>query len=141
MVGWKGSDCHLSSGPGGTTSMWPASATSGPEVPCRIHRLVTSPHLNTSLLNPSGTSRSTIICWQPASSGVMERRAMSAFASSRVSFFKGEALLGVGGSVLAPRDRGADAALDVAAQLGARADGERGFGKHEERPDEELLRV
>ena len=44
MVGTKGSVCHLSSGPGGTTSVWPASATSGRALPWRIQRLVTSPH-------------------------------------------------------------------------------------------------
>src|SRR3954463_4472476 len=43
-----------------------------------------------SALNPSGTRRSMIISWHPSSAGVMDLRAISALASSRVSFFKGD---------------------------------------------------
>src|SRR3954454_773466 len=43
-----------------------------------------------SALNPSGTRRSMIISWHPSSAGVMDLRAISALASSSVSFFKGD---------------------------------------------------
>src|SRR6476469_3386887 len=89
-VGTKGSECHFSSGPEGTTSVWPASTTSGLAVPWRIQRLVTSPCTMVSALKPSGTRRSMITCWHPSSAGVMDLRAISALASSSVSFFKGD---------------------------------------------------
>src|SRR3954469_10201497 len=90
MVGMNGSECHFSSGPEGTTSVCPASTTSGRAVPCRIQRFVTSPCTKVSALNPSGTRRSMIIFWHPSSAGVMDLRAISALASSSVSFFKGD---------------------------------------------------
>ena len=42
-VGTKGSLSHLSRGPGGTTSVWPANTVRGAPAPRRAHRLVTPP--------------------------------------------------------------------------------------------------
>src|SRR6266849_5304419 len=144
-VGSNGSECHFSSGPGGTTSVWPASTTSGFASPWRIQRFTTSLQRNTSALKPSGARRSRMISWQPSSSGVMERRAMSAFASARVSSFM-DGILADGGSARlrpgrAARDRGSHVLLDACAQLRARAEEERDFSADEERPHEELLQV
>src|SRR6185312_9719496 len=79
----NGSLVQPSSGPGGTTSVWPARQTSGGLVPQRAHRLVTPLTVSVSQWNPSGARRAAMIAWQPASSGVSERRAISARVSSR----------------------------------------------------------
>src|SRR5690349_16598766 len=144
IVGTKGSECHFSSGPGGTTSVWPARATTGRAVPWRIHRFTTSLQRNTSAWKPSGSSRSMIICWQPESSGVMDLRRIRAWASSSVSFFKegpaGKRSAGsglAGGLMGAARDGRAHALLDVAAHRRTAAEEEEHLGAHEERPDGE----
>src|SRR3954465_3785808 len=82
IVGTKGSDFHSSSGPVGTTSVWPAKQTSGRAGPRRAHRLVTSPRRIGSHLKSSFPRRSPIRSWQPPSSGVTDFRAMSSLASS-----------------------------------------------------------
>src|SRR3954468_3000780 len=81
-VGTNGSECHSESGPVGTTSVWPAKQTTGCAPPRRAQRLVTSPNLSGSQRNPDFSSRAAISSWQPPSSGVIERRAMSSWASS-----------------------------------------------------------
>ena len=57
MVGVNGSLCHLSTGPVGTTSVWPAKHISGPLLPRRAHRLSTSPQRIFSSLKPSFSRR------------------------------------------------------------------------------------
>src|SRR5471032_1460681 len=143
MVGSKGSECHFSMGPAGTTSVCPARTTRGFALPWRMRRFATSPHLNTSALKPRGTSRSMMSCWHPASSGVTDLRAMSAFASSRVSFFKSasDGAIAVDRGAVAARERGTHSLFDVAAQPGLRAEKEEGFRADEERPDDELHHV
>src|SRR5450631_1502888 len=151
MVGSKGSECHFSIGPAGTTSVCPARTTSGFASPWRMKRFTTSPHLNTSALKPRGTSRSMMSCWHPASSGVTDLRAMSALASSRVSFFmrrpRNSRASASGGAVavdrgaVAARERGTHSLFDVAAQLDLRAEKEENFRADEERPDGELHHV
>src|SRR5262249_19604213 len=136
MVGTKGSVAHLSSGPGGTTSVWPASTTRGRASPWRIHKLATSPCTITSGRNPRGARRSMMSRWQPSSAGVTDLRAISALASSRVSFFKAGVSVG-----RAARDDGADALLDMAGEGGLGAEGEEHLGAEEEGTDEELLHV
>src|SRR3954463_575266 len=84
MVGTNGSECHSDSGPVGATSVWPAKHTSGPVVPRRAHRLVTSPNGIDSQRKPIRSRRLAISCWQPPSSGVTDLRAMSSLASSSV---------------------------------------------------------
>ena len=55
-VGVNGSLVQRSSGPGGTTSTWPAKQTSGAPRPRRAHRLETPPRSMRSQWNPSGAS-------------------------------------------------------------------------------------
>src|SRR5258708_11396539 len=140
-LGSKGSECHFSRGPGGTTSVCPARTTSGLSAPWRIQRLVTAPHWNTSALKPSATRRSTMSCWQPASSGVIERRAMSALASSRVSLLtlvrRGAVVRRRVGGRAALHDR-AHALLDVAAQPRRRAQQEEDLRANGDRAQHEL---
>jgi hypothetical protein len=88
IVGTKGSECHCSSGPVGTTSVWPANTNVGRAVPRRSHRFVVSPRATVSARKPDGASRAAISAWQPASSGVTEARAISARVSSRVGFIR-----------------------------------------------------
>ena len=64
-------------GPVGTTSVWPAKQTSGRASPRRAQRLVTPLATSVSHAKPSGARRAAISAWQPASSGVSERRAIS----------------------------------------------------------------
>ena len=54
-------------------------------VPWRAHRLSTSPERIVSSVNPHAARRAPSSSWQPASSGVRERRAISARASSSVA--------------------------------------------------------
>src|SRR5574340_435228 len=61
----------------------------GPLSPRRAHRLSTSPQRIISSLKPSGARRSPMSCRQPSSLGVIERRAMSCWASCRVADIKG----------------------------------------------------
>src|SRR5690554_2181556 len=81
-VGSKGSVSHCSSGPVGTTSVWPAKTTQGDSEPLRNQRLVTSSNTSVSLLNPALAKRSDSKGWQPASSGVTDGRAISALVNS-----------------------------------------------------------
>src|SRR6185437_2359782 len=143
IVGMNGSERHFSRGPVGTTSVWPARTTTGFVSPCRIQRLVTSPKTITSGRKPRGARRSTMSCWQPSSAGVTDLRAMSAFASSRVSFFKrwGSGIGRLGGRMDAAGDHGTHALLDAPAQLPFRAQREEGFRAHEKRADEKLAQV
>src|SRR6266496_2470172 len=82
-VGTKGSECHSLSGPVGTTSVCPAKQTTGCSVPRRAQRLVTAPNFIGSQPNPALASRAASSSWQPPSSGVTDRRAISSLARSR----------------------------------------------------------
>ena len=112
-VGVKGWLCHCSSGPVGTTSVWPAktsvltgasensefaigSIAAGAGADCArglkpsnfAHKLVTrkfcGPLTMVSHLKPKGASRAIKMAWQFASSGVMEGREISCSASRSV---------------------------------------------------------
>src|SRR5216117_3359623 len=78
----NGSECHSPSGPGGTTSVWPAKQTSGWASPLRAQRLSTAPKRIGSQRKPDLARRARRWVWQPPSSGVTDRRAMSSLASS-----------------------------------------------------------
>src|SRR5207248_3366788 len=78
----NGSECHSPSGPGGTTSVWPAKQTSGWASPRRAQRLSTAPKRIGSQRKPDLARRARRRFWQPPSSGVTDRRAMSSLASS-----------------------------------------------------------
>src|SRR5690242_13180469 len=82
----KGSLSHLSSGPVGTTSVWPAKHSRGAFVPRRAHRLSTSPQRIFSMAKPIFFNRSISMSWQPLSNGVSERQAISSWARASVSF-------------------------------------------------------
>src|SRR3989442_1849593 len=79
----KGSECHSLSGPVGTTSVWPAKQTTGCALPRRAQRLVTSPNFMGSQRKPALSRRAASSSWQPPSSGVTDRRAISSLARSR----------------------------------------------------------
>ena len=83
-VGMKGCERHCSTGPVGTTSVWPAKTNTGDVVPRRAHRLVTSFDCIVSQTKPSGVRMSIRCCWQPLSSGVTEDRAISFSVRARV---------------------------------------------------------
>src|SRR5260221_242300 len=83
-VGTKGSLAHFSSGPVGTTSVWPTKHSRGRASPRLAQRLVTSPRRTGSSANPTRARRAARNSWQPPSSGVTERRAISSRASWRV---------------------------------------------------------
>ena len=57
-VGVNGCECHWSTGPVGTTSVWPANTNTGDAVPLRAHRLVTPFDSMVSQRKPSGASSS-----------------------------------------------------------------------------------
>src|SRR5438046_6599702 len=78
----NGSECHSPSGPGGTTSVWPAKQTNGWASPRRAQRLSTAPKRIGSQRKPDLARRARRRFWQPPSSGVTDRRAMSSLASS-----------------------------------------------------------
>src|SRR2546427_5465872 len=78
----NGSECHSPSGPGGTTSVCPAKQTSGWVSPRRAQRLSTAPKRIGSQRKPYLARRARRRFWQPPSSGVTDRRAMSSLASS-----------------------------------------------------------
>src|SRR5690606_26203023 len=78
----NGSEAQASSGPGGTTSVWPSSTSTGPPVPCVAQRLSTAPKRSRSQAKPAAAKRVATSAWQPASSGVTERRAMRSWASA-----------------------------------------------------------
>src|SRR2546425_1181457 len=78
----NGSECHSPSGPGGTTSVCPAKQTSGGVPPGRPQRLAPAPKRRGSQRKPDRARRARRSFWQPPSSGVTERRAMSSLASS-----------------------------------------------------------
>src|SRR5439155_10273836 len=78
----NGSECHSPSGPGGTTSVCPAKQTSGWASPRRAQRLSTAPKRIGSQRKPDLARRARRRFWQPPSSGVTDRRAMSSLASS-----------------------------------------------------------
>src|SRR5439155_6466772 len=84
-VGANASEVQASSGPVGTTSVWPAKHTAGRTVPRRAQRLVTPFDTSVSQRKPARVSRVLRISWQPASSGVCERRAISLHARSNVA--------------------------------------------------------
>src|SRR5919197_2154376 len=79
----KGSECHSLSGPVGTTSVWPAKHTTGWPLPRRAQRFVTSPKGIASQRKPARSRRRATSAWQPPSSGVTERRAISSWANAR----------------------------------------------------------
>ena len=70
--GTNGSLLQLSRGPGGTTSVWPSSTSTGAPLPCVAHRLSTSPKRSDSQAKPARCRRSATSAWQPASSGVID---------------------------------------------------------------------
>ncbi len=92
MVGVKGSETHCSSGPLGTTSVWPAKHTTGASLPLRAHRLVTPLDSMVSNVKPSGARRAISRAWQPASSGVLDCLEIRSLASAKVSFMGGEVI-------------------------------------------------
>ena len=53
MVGLKGSVRHSSSGPVGTTSVWPAKHSTGPPVPRVAQKFSTLPKSSFSILKPA----------------------------------------------------------------------------------------
>src|SRR2546425_1256224 len=77
----NGSECHSPSGPGGTTSVWPAKQTSGWASPRRAQRVSTAPKRIGSQRKPDFSRRARRRFWQPPSWGVTARRAMSSLAS------------------------------------------------------------
>ena len=94
-VAAKGGCVHLSSGPVGTTSVWPVNTNSGPSVPLRIHALETSAKGKGSVVNPLVTNLSASKSKQPSSLGVTEGFCISCWLSSKV-LFMGLKLLFVG---------------------------------------------
>ncbi len=54
MTGSKGSVRHSSSGPEGTTSVWPAKQNTGPPLPRLAQKLSTGPKRKLSTVNPDG---------------------------------------------------------------------------------------
>src|SRR6185436_12837310 len=90
--GTKGSLDQAESGPVGTTSVWPAKTSSLPSaaVPPRIaHRLLTravsGPNGNEVQRKPIASRRAARSAWQPPSSGVTERHAISCSARGSVA--------------------------------------------------------
>ncbi|MCY1545035.1 hypothetical protein D9M68_809530 [compost metagenome] len=91
--GTKGSLPQASSGPVGTTSVWPAQTRVGCwPVPRRAQRLVTrksaGPLSMVSQTKPSARRRSAIRAWQPSSSGVTEGRAINSSVRRRVAVIR-----------------------------------------------------
>src|SRR6187455_1148526 len=91
-VGTKGSLDQTERGPVGTTSVWPAKTSNLPSaaVPRRIaHRLLTraasGPNGNEVQRKPIASRRAARIAWQPPSSGVTERQAISCSARGSVA--------------------------------------------------------
>src|SRR6056297_305282 len=84
ITGSKGGCAQFFSGPVGTTSVWPAKASTGPPEPLRAQRLSVSPKRRFSPAKPRGANRDIISSWQPASSGVTDCRRIRSMASSRV---------------------------------------------------------
>src|SRR5438552_576898 len=103
-VGANGSVCHWSSGPGGTTSVWPTKQRRGRTSPRRAQRLATSPLRTGSIANPSRARRAASSSWQPPSSGVIERRAISSRASSSVAAVSAAGMGSFGETVPAERN-------------------------------------
>ena len=60
MTGVNGSLRHSSSGPVGTTSVWPAKQSTGWASPRRAQRLVTLPNCRVSIEKPLAANRSVI---------------------------------------------------------------------------------
>ena len=90
ITGSKGSVCHSSSGPVGTTSVCPARQSTGPSsLPRRAQKLSTLPKRSLSILNPSASSLAIITAWQPPSSGLTEGRRMRSRVSSSVAVIGG----------------------------------------------------
>src|SRR5690554_3489191 len=77
-------------GPLGTTSVWPAKASTGPWWPWVAQRFSTSPKGSRSIWKPSCSRRSISSAWQPWSSGVIEGRRINSMASCRVEESSGE---------------------------------------------------
>ena len=84
-VASNGSESQLASSPGGTTSVCPANANSGPDVPCVAQKLSTSPNRIASTENPACLRRETIASWHPASSGVTDCRAINSRVRASVA--------------------------------------------------------
>ena len=87
VVASKGSDSQLARSPGGTTSVCPAKTSNGPWPPRVAHKLSTSPKRICSTENPIRSSRSPITCWQPASCGVTDGRAIRSRVNANVGSF------------------------------------------------------
>src|SRR5690554_3166121 len=90
IQGSNGGVSQCTSGPLGTTSVWPAKASTGPWCPWVAQRFSTSPKGNRSIWKPSRCRRSMSSAWQPRSSGVTEGRRISSMASCRVGESPGE---------------------------------------------------
>ncbi len=92
-LGTKGSLVQASSGPVGTTSVWPAQMRVGRRpVPQRAHRLATrkasGPLSMRWQSKSSGLSRAAMMSRHPASSGVTEGRAISSSARRSVAVIR-----------------------------------------------------
>ena len=82
MTGTNGSVRQSSSGPVGTTSVWPAKQNTGPPRPRLAQKLSTGPKRSVSTLKPRASSRSIINAWQPPSVGLTEARDINSCVSS-----------------------------------------------------------
>jgi hypothetical protein len=93
ITGSNGSECQCSSGPAGTTSVWPAKQSTGPGPPSRrAQKLSTFPNRKRSTLNPSGSSRAIRSSWHPPSAGLTDGRETNCRARSRVDVIVRELL-------------------------------------------------
>ena len=80
-VGVNGSLVHASTGPGGTTSTWPARQTSGAPAPCRAQRFRTAPR---SIRSQAKPARCQAAPHQLQTAGIVRRdRAAARSAASR----------------------------------------------------------
>ena len=83
-MGSNGGVCHWSTGPLGTTSVWPAKASTGLSEPRRAQKLSTAPKRMRSIVKPIASRRAIINSWQPLSVGVTEARPIRSWAKAMV---------------------------------------------------------
>jgi len=88
-VGSNGGLAQAPCGPGGTTSVWPRKASTGPPVPCVAQRLSTSPKRMCRQVKPAAASLAEIIAWQPSSTGVTDGWRIKSRARSRTAGMAG----------------------------------------------------
>ena len=84
-VGSNGGDVHFSSGPLGTTSVWPAKHSKGALLPRRAQMFWVSLKFMASMVKPIFCKRSARMAWQFLSSGVTEASAMSCLVRAKVA--------------------------------------------------------